>query len=218
MSNYDMSDYVDVAERIREFRKAYPTGSLQPWNPDKPFEIVSVGERAFIVYTAAAYRTPDDQRPGIAVAWEPAVGKTNFTRDSELMNAETSAWGRAILACLAADSKRIASAEEVRNRRADQESPRSNVVTMKPVDEPERKVERAPARASTKPSEKQMSFLRSLMRQTETDGELVCSIVDASEIDALTALQAKNAIDALLRIKDGKATLVFDTNGKAHVQ
>ena len=111
-----LEGYIDVAERIRHFKKAYPDGSLQPANPDKPFEIVNVDNRTFIVYVAAAYRTPDDQRPGIGTAWEPFPGKTNYTRDSELMNAETSAWGRAIVAALAADTQKIASLEEVRNR------------------------------------------------------------------------------------------------------
>ena len=35
------------------------------------------------------------------------------------MNAETSAWGRAIIAVLAADTQKIASAEEVRNRQSE---------------------------------------------------------------------------------------------------
>ena len=34
-------DYVDVAERIREFRDKHPDGSLRPLNVDKPFEIVT---------------------------------------------------------------------------------------------------------------------------------------------------------------------------------
>lgn len=108
------SDYIDVAERIREFREQYPEGSLQ----QVAWEIVNAGDAAFVVYTAAAYRTPDDPRPGHGTAWEPLPGKTNFTRDSELMNAETSAWGRAIIAVGAADAKRVASANEVANRQA----------------------------------------------------------------------------------------------------
>lgn len=104
-------DYVDVAERLKEFRKLYPEGSMQQ---------VSVEFREFagqhwVIYTAAAYRSPDDTRPGIGTAWEPVPGKTPFTRDSELMNAETSAWGRAVIACLL-PSRKIASADEVRNR------------------------------------------------------------------------------------------------------
>ena len=116
---YDISDYVDVAERITEFRAKFPDGSLQPVDPTKPFHVETLGDKTYICYAAAAYRTADDQRPGIGVAWEPFPGKTPFTRESELMNAETSAWGRAIVASLAADTKRIASHEEVRNRAAE---------------------------------------------------------------------------------------------------
>ena len=113
---FDMTSYVDVAQRVREFREKHPEGSLQPWDPSTPYTIISLGDRTFVVYTAAAYRTPTDERPGIGIAWEPFPGRTPYTRDSELMNAETSAWGRAIIAALASDSKHIASAEEVRNR------------------------------------------------------------------------------------------------------
>ena len=117
--SFDISGYVDVAERIRIFREKHPSGSLQPVNPEKPYEVVSIGERMFIVYAAAAYRDSSDPKPGIGVAWEPFPGRTTFTKDSELMNAETSAWGRAIIAALAADTQKIASAEEVRNRQSE---------------------------------------------------------------------------------------------------
>jgi hypothetical protein len=114
------SDYIDVAARIVEFRTKYPDGSLQPFDPSQPYKIETFGDAVFIVYTAAAYRTPEDVRPGIGIAWEPFPGRTPYTRNSELQNAETSAWGRAIVAALAADTKKgIASAEEVRNRQAE---------------------------------------------------------------------------------------------------
>lgn len=110
-------DYIDVPTRIAEFREKYPDGRLRPVNPDEPFRVVEIGNHVFIAYTAAAYRASDDPLPGIGTAWEPFPGKTSFTRDSELQNAETSAWGRAIIAALAADSKKgIATAEDVRNR------------------------------------------------------------------------------------------------------
>jgi len=198
MSNYEMRDYVDVAERIREFRKIHPNGSLQPFDPAEPFKIVTIGDRMFLVYTACAYRTPDDPRPGIAVAWEPAIGKTPFTRDSELMNAETSAWGRAIMACLAADAKRIASADEVRNRRADQES--APIIDAPAPKQAEVGSAVKPNNGTGKPTDKQIKFLRSLISQTGTDAEIVCALVDAENLDALSWQQAKNAIDDLLRI------------------
>lgn len=115
--------YNEVADRVKEFRAKHPEGSLQPANLDKPYEVLTIGDKTFIVYAAAAYRTPDDPRPGIGLAYEPFPGPTNFTRDSELQNAETSAWGRAIVAVLAADAKKIASADEVRNRQAGQPKP-----------------------------------------------------------------------------------------------
>jgi hypothetical protein len=51
------------------------------------------------------------------MAWEPVPGKTPYTRGSELMVAETSAWGRALAAIGIATNKSVASAEEVRSAR-----------------------------------------------------------------------------------------------------
>ena len=116
--------YVEVSERIQEFRDKHPDGSLQA-------EIVELRDDLVIV-KAYAYRTPDDPMPGTGLASEPIPGKTNFTRDSELMNAETSAWGRALIAVGAADAKRgIASANEVRNR---QNGPEPEPVDLSPLE------------------------------------------------------------------------------------
>lgn len=113
-------DYVPVAERIVAFRDRFPEGTLRPADPSRPFELVNVGDKTFLVVVAAAYRTPDDLAPGIGMAWEPVPGLTNFTRNSELQNAESSAWGRAIIAVGAADAKKgIASHEDVRNRQSE---------------------------------------------------------------------------------------------------
>lgn len=120
MANYKGPlDYIDVATRIVEFREKYPNGSLQPWKDPYVLEvrITETTFKSFMVYSAAAYRSPDDQLPGVGYAYEPIPGPTNFTRDSELQNAETAAWGRAMVAALAVDTKKgIASSEEVRNR------------------------------------------------------------------------------------------------------
>jgi len=106
-------DYIDVATRITEFRDKHPTGSLAPWDPTKPYELIKATGVAkdgkeftatFIVVVAAAYRTPDDEHPGVGMAWEIFPGRTPYTLGSELMNAETSAWGRAIIAVGAADA------------------------------------------------------------------------------------------------------------------
>lgn len=126
MSGQFAADYVDVATRIVEFRAQYPDGSLQPARLDKPYELVEVAGSTWLVYGAAAYRSPSDERPGIGYAWEQVPGKTPYTRGSELQNSETSAWGRAIVAVLAADTKRgVASAEEVAPRQAEQQQERA---------------------------------------------------------------------------------------------
>lgn len=124
-----LDDYIDVAQRIAEFRAKHPEGSLQPLNPAQPFEIRELTgtgkdgkevKGTFIVYVAAAYRSPDDQRPGVGCAYEVFPGRTPYTAGSELQNAETAAWGRAIVAVLAADTRAgIASQQEVRNRQAE---------------------------------------------------------------------------------------------------
>ena len=107
-------DYVDVATRIVEFRQQYPDGRLR----QKHIEFLrDFAGKDWIVYTAEAWRSSDDPAPAEGTAWEPVPGPTQFTRDSELQNAETAAWGRAMVAALAVDTRKgIASQEEVRNR------------------------------------------------------------------------------------------------------
>ena len=101
-------DYIEVSERIQKFYERYPDGSLQgswEWLDEA---------HTVIVYRAEAYRTPDDPRPGVGYASEPYPGTSNFTRGSEIMNAETSGWGRAIASQGIAVHRGIASAQEVR--------------------------------------------------------------------------------------------------------
>lgn len=107
-----LDGYIDVAERIREFKAKFPDGALRQLS----LEFVNIAGKDYVVYTAAAYRSPDDQIPGIGTAWEPIPGATPYTRGSEVMVAETSAWGRAMVASLAVESQRIASKQEVENR------------------------------------------------------------------------------------------------------
>lgn len=130
---FDMDGYVDVASRIAEVRgdaqRVYPEGSFQPFDLEHPYRVEVIGEQTYVVYVAAFFRMPDDPRPGVGAAWEPVPGRTPYTRDSELQNAETSAWGRALIAALAADTKRgIASADEVRSR-GEQEPPQDGPIS-----------------------------------------------------------------------------------------
>jgi hypothetical protein len=118
MGGPNLDNYVEVNERIAAFHDKYPDGSLQG-----EWEVRDLGENTVIVYTARAYRKEHDSRPGVGTATEPVPGRTPYTKDSELMNAETSAWGRA-LAALGFEVKRgIASKEEVQSAQQRQSKP-----------------------------------------------------------------------------------------------
>ena len=123
---FQLDDYVTVAERIEQFRAKHPEGCLRSTykieliptpvkNEDGTWTTL---DRPVLVFVAEAYRTPDDPRPGVGTASEPIPGKTPYTKDSEFANGETSAWGRAIVAVLAADTRKgVASRDEVQARR-----------------------------------------------------------------------------------------------------
>lgn len=126
-------DYIDVATRVVEFKKLWPQGSLTQVSLEF---LRDFGGKDWVVYTAAAYRSPDDPNPGIGTAWEPVPGPTRFTRDSEVQNAETAAWGRAMVAALAVDTRKgIASQEEVRNRTVEMRDFVSEAAKAKDVDQ-----------------------------------------------------------------------------------
>lgn len=119
MSGFDLVDYVDVKERLRLFYARYPEGSVQ-------FELVDVrdiGGKTVLIGRALAYRSPDDPRPGIGTAWELVPGTTPYTRGSELMNLETSCWGRAVGSLGIGLDRGIATMQEVAFARARQEKP-----------------------------------------------------------------------------------------------
>lgn len=112
MTGFNSDDYVDVAERITQFYERFPEGRLVTVDWDvKP----DLDGKSFVWVHAKAFRDPDDPLPGDGIAWEPVPGPTPFTKDSELMNAQTAAWGRAIVA-LGFDTKKIASRQEVQAR------------------------------------------------------------------------------------------------------
>src|SRR5438552_2166253 len=115
MAAPNLDDYQDVAERLRRAKEQYPDCRLTSADPNRPYDIVVIDNQAYVVMTTAFYRTPDDPRPGIGVAWEPTPGKTPYTKNSEIMNCQTSSWGRAMVAAGVAEVKRsIASRDEVK--------------------------------------------------------------------------------------------------------
>lgn len=109
--SFSLDDYVDVAERERLLFERYPDARVQ-------VDLVEVRTGDTLTGWAAKatiWRTPDDPIPVCDWAVEPVPGKTPYTKDSEAMNASTSAVGRAIVLA-GFPSKKIASADEVRAR------------------------------------------------------------------------------------------------------
>lgn len=123
MSGPNLDDYVDVAERLRLFHEKYPEGSLQPANILDPYRIEEIAGELRLTYVALAFRHPEDPRPSVGVAWEPIPGRTPYTKGSEIMVAETSAWGRAIAGLGIATKRSIASRQEVATAEARRQPP-----------------------------------------------------------------------------------------------
>jgi hypothetical protein len=111
MAGFDLSNYVEVADRLREFYEKYPGGRVIT-------SIVELTEKRVVV-KAEVYRETAHAVPSGAGHSALAIpGITPYTKGAELENAETSAIGRALVAAGLA-SKKIASADEIRAKRVD---------------------------------------------------------------------------------------------------
>ena len=106
-----MDDYITVAQRIERFYERYPEGSLQS-------RIVELTEDR-VVMEASAYRSADDERPGIGYSSMPIPARNQMLRDSEIETCETSAWGRAIAALGFEVKKAVASQNEIDAKRSE---------------------------------------------------------------------------------------------------
>ena len=147
----DLSNYVDVPTRFAMALERWPELRIIENRP----EVITVGDKTFIAVTVQAWRTPEDPISCQATAWEPIPGLTPFTKNSEMMNASTSALGR-VLGFMMSFGPKMASAEEVRNRQQT-----SAPATL--VRQPEKpRTQALGANASNAPSEAQLKYLRGL--------------------------------------------------------
>ena len=150
----DLSNYVDVPTRFAAALERWPELRIVENRP----EIITVGDKVFIAVTVQAWRTPDDPIPAQGTAWEPIPGLTPFTKNSEMMNASTSALGR-VLGFMMSFGPKMASAEEVRNR---QETKAPAVLVRQP-EKP--RTASLGANATNAPTPAQMNLLRALDHQ-----------------------------------------------------
>lgn len=110
--SWDLKDYVDVPARLKMLAEKYPDVRIVEHEP----RIITIGDKTFLQVKVQAWRTPDDQHSAIAYCWEPFPGDTPYTRDSEQMNAATSALGRLCAIMLPGAFAKQASANEVLHR------------------------------------------------------------------------------------------------------
>ena len=194
-------DYIEVSERIRIFTEQYPTGSLQ-----SDWGMVERDGEQWLAVKAYAYRYPDDVRPGIGHAWEPVPGRSPFTKGSELMVGETSAWGRALAAIGIAVHRGIASGNEIRTAQARADTPAvaAKVADMGSYRTPSGGTKQEGAQPATP---KQIGLLKGTMSKQNIT-EVVLADYCAQQlgfelpVDGLPALskaQASVIIDALLK-------------------
>ena len=127
---FELGDYVEVKDRIKLFYELFGQGRLV--TEEVTFPDVGDGTPRVMV-KALAYRSDDDPHPGVGYSWIEVPGKTPYTKGSEVENAETSAWGRAIGSLGILIDRSIASANEVENKRAPAGFPEG---TRPPVVEP----------------------------------------------------------------------------------
>ena len=159
----DLSNDVDVPTRFAAALERWPELRIMENRP----EIISIDDKTFISVTMQAWRTPDDPIPCQATCFEPYPGKTSFTRDSEQMNASTSALGR-VLGLMMSFGPKLASFEEVRNRQTETEIPTKppelhHMSRKAPASPLQQAVARTQALGSSSepPTAKQMALLRS---------------------------------------------------------
>lgn len=193
-------DYIEVSERIRLFIEANPAGSLQ-----SEWEYVQRDGEQWLSVKAYAYRTPDDPRPGIGHAWEPIPGRTPYTKGSELMNGETSAWGRALAAIGIAVNKGIASGNEIRSAQARAETPVEKAnASMGSYRTPSGGHRQEGANPITP---KQIAMLRAVMSKQHVSEALLADFTSdalgfelpVDGLDKLTKGQASAIIDAMIK-------------------
>lgn len=126
MGDFNLDNYIPVSDRIDTWHEKYPEGRIVS---DPPI-LREVNGRWFVEVTSRVYRDVLDSVPCQASAWEPLPGSTPFTRDSEMMNAETAAIGRALAAAGIEVKRGMSSREDVRNR---QPEPVATAAELKPL-------------------------------------------------------------------------------------
>lgn len=113
---FDLKDYVEVKDRVAEWYEKHPEGRIVS-------TVVELTETRVTV-AAEVYRDsdPDSMPAGIGHSYMNIPGSTPYTKGSEIENAETSAWGRALAAAGVSTKHSIASRDEVQAKQQPKKS------------------------------------------------------------------------------------------------
>lgn len=162
---FDLGDYVEVKDRIRVFYEFYAGGRLVT---EEVRATTEPDGKPRVWVKAAAYRTADDPHPGIGWSWLELPGITPYTKGSELENAETSAWGRAIAALGVLIDAHVGSANEARTKAEAKTEERPARAPQRPAAAPKpaapAPVAARPAQAANEPPAVSNDELDSLVR------------------------------------------------------
>jgi len=205
---FDMSNYVDVAERLKLALEKWGEGLRIQCDPPK---VVTINDRTFIEVTTRAWRTLDDPLPSVATAWEPFPGQTTFTKNSEMMNCETSSLGRCLGMMGVGVRNSIATSNEVRNRQNEREDhPTSHTPQQRVApDRPKADTNVIPIgekAAGGGISTAQKNFVAKLVRECKLDSviDLVGNTLgrEIKSVDELTTREASTIIKTLTELKE----------------
>lgn len=180
---FDLSNYVDVAARLRMAIEQYPNMSVL----EHPVQVREVDEKTYIEVTIEVICNDDADRRATASAWEIHPGHTPYTKESEMMNSSTSALGRALGFLGFGITKSIASQDEVKARQEYTEK-------IKEVKDPE---------SFGSASAKQIGFLKSLARGKAWDDFQLLEFIhkvtgdDSVVLETMTGAQCTKVISGL---------------------
>jgi hypothetical protein len=180
---FDLSNYVDVAARLRMAIEHYPNMSVL----EHPVQVREVDGKTYIEVTVEVICNDDADRRATASAWEIHPGHTPYTKESEMMNSSTSALGRALGFLGFGITKSIASQDEVKARQEYTEK-------IKTPKDPE---------SFGSASAKQIGFLKSLARGKAWDDfqllEFIHKITgdDSLVLETLTGTQCSKVIEGI---------------------
>ena len=198
--SFNLDNYVDVPTRLRMALEKHPDLRIQESQPI----FREVNDKLYIEIKCTVWRDKDDPLPVIAYCWEPFPGTTPYTRDSEQMNASTSALGRALGMMGFGIEHKMASKQEVLARQTEPEvvTRKDGTVAEDPFTDKPQTYAKVLTMKPGQASPKQLGMIRALAKGREltltaTICEHVSRIIEReiTKLDELTKHEASKVID-----------------------